>query len=53
MLLATLVLILSQPLGFFVQERVTTSADLGELQVVEIVASRKGGMKAHRVVTRY
>lgn len=53
MLLATLVLILSQPLGFFIQERVTTSPELGELQVVEIVASRKGGMKAHRVVTRY
>lgn len=52
MLLATLALIFSQPLGFFLQERVTTSAELGELQVVEIVASRKGGMKAHRIVTR-
>lgn len=52
MLLATLTLIFSQPLGFFIQERVTTSGELGDLLVVEIVASRKGGMKAHRVVTR-
>lgn len=52
MLLATLTLIFSQPLGFVIQERVTTSAELVGLQVVEIVASRKGGVKAHRVVTR-
>ncbi|UCD41555.1 MAG: hypothetical protein JSV69_13450 [Chloroflexota bacterium] len=53
MFLATIALIFSQPLGFFLQERVTTSADPGNLQVVEIVVSRKGRMKAHRVTTRY
>lgn len=53
MFLATIALIFSQPLGFFLQERVTTSANPGNMQVVEIVVSRKGRMKAHRVSTRY
>jgi hypothetical protein len=52
MFLATIALIFSQPVGFFLQERVTTSADPGNMQVVEIVVSRKGRMKAHRVTTR-
>ena len=52
MFVATLALIFSQPLGFFIQERVTTSAEPGRLQVIEIVATRKGRMKAHRVTTR-
>lgn len=52
MFLATIALIFSQPLGFFLQERVTTSANPGNIQVVEIVVSRKGRMKAHRVTTR-
>jgi hypothetical protein len=52
MFVATIALIFSQPLGFFMQERVTTSAEPGSLQVVEIVATRKGRMKAHRVTTR-
>jgi hypothetical protein len=52
MFFATLALILSQPLGFKVQERVTTSAEPGSLQVVEILTTRRGRMKAHRVTTR-
>lgn len=52
MFLATFALIFSQPLGFLVQERVTTSAEPGDLQVVEIVTTKKGRMKAHRVTTR-
>ncbi len=52
MFVATLALIFSQPLGFFIQERVTTSPEPGDLQVVEIVASRRGRMKAHRITTR-
>ena len=52
MFLATIALIFSQPVGFLLQERVTTSADPGNMQVVEIVVSRKGRMKAHRVTTR-
>lgn len=52
MFLATIALIFSQPIGFFLQERVTTSANPGNMQVVEIVVSRKGRLKAHRVTTR-
>lgn len=52
MFLATLALIFSQPLGFVLQERVTTSAEPGNLQVIEIAATRKGRMKAHRITTR-
>jgi len=52
MFLATLALIFSQPFGFAVQERVTTSAEPGNLQVIEIAAARKGRMKAHRITTR-
>jgi hypothetical protein len=52
MFLATLALIFSQPLGFLVQERVTTSPDLGDLQIVEIFTTKKGRMKAHRITTR-
>lgn len=52
MFAATIALIFSQPLGFYLQEHVTTSAELGNLHVVEIVVSRKGRMKAHRITTR-
>lgn len=49
---ATLALIFSQPLGYVLQERVTTSAEPGNLQVIEIITTRKGRMKAHRITTR-
>ena len=52
MTLATLALILAQPLGLLLQERITTSGDPGDLHVVEIVTNRRGGMTAYRVVTR-
>jgi hypothetical protein len=52
MFLATLALIFSQPLGLALQERVTTSADPGDLEVIEIAVARRGRMKAHRVTTR-
>jgi hypothetical protein len=51
-LLATLALIVAQPLGNLIQEQFTTSADPGELRVVEIVVNRRGRWRAHRVVTR-
>jgi hypothetical protein len=53
MFLATLALIFSQPLGFKIQQQVTTSANPGSLQVIEIAAARRGRMKAHRITTRY
>ena len=51
-LLATLALIVAQPLGALIQEQFTTSGDPGELRVVEIVVNRRGRWRAHRVVTR-
>jgi hypothetical protein len=49
---ATLTLILTQPLGLKLQERVTTSGDPGDLRVVEIIPTKRGRLKAHRVVTQ-
>jgi hypothetical protein len=51
-LLATLALIIAQPLGTLIQEQFTTSGDPGELRVIEIVVNRRGRWRAHRVVTR-
>jgi hypothetical protein len=51
-LMATLALIVAQPLGAQIQEKFTTSGDPGELRVIEIVVNRRGRWKAHRVVTR-
>lgn len=45
-------LILAQPLGNFLQARVTTSGYPETLEVVEIFPARLGWAKAHRVLTR-
>jgi hypothetical protein len=50
--LVTLALVASQPLGLFLQAHVTTSGQPGDLEVVEIIVSRRSGMPAHRVLTR-
>lgn len=50
--LATLGLIVAQPFGFMVQERVTTSGNPEELEITEIIPTQRGRLKAHRVVTR-
>ncbi len=52
MTFATLTLILAQPLGFLLQERVTTSGHPGDLEIVDVVPSRRGRIQAHRVTTR-
>ena len=44
--------VLSQPLGPILQAKVTTEADLGNLQIVDIIPIRKRGMAMHRVITR-
>ena len=49
----TLALMFSQPVGYRLQEKVTTDSDLGSLQVVEIVPEQRGKVSAHRVVTRF
>ena len=50
--LATLALIVARPLGFLIQEKLTTSGDLGQLEVVKIFATRRGWVRAHRILTR-
>ena len=41
--------LLSKPLGPWLQRNVTTQADLGNLQLVEIIPVRKG---VHRIITK-
>lgn len=50
--LATVALILAQPLGLIIQERVTTCGVPGSLEVLDIIPSRRGRIKAHHVITR-
>jgi hypothetical protein len=50
--LALLGFILSQPLGPLLQARVTTEAELGKMELVEIVPLRIGNANAYRVITR-
>jgi len=50
-LLATLALIVSQPLGLKLQEYVTTSGAMGLLRVVDIIPRLQGKVTAHRVLT--
>ncbi len=50
--LATLALIAGQPLGLLLQSRVTTSGFPEGLEVVDVRASQRGRMLAHRVTTR-
>jgi len=50
--LATLALIVAQPLGMYLQRYITTSGMPGALQVVEIIPQKRGRMQAHRVLTQ-
>lgn len=50
--LATFALIVAQPLGFSIQKYITTSGDIGELKVVEIIPTRRGNISAYRVITQ-
>ncbi len=50
--LATLGFIAAQPLGPKVQEKVTTSADLRSLTIVDIFPIRFGRLSIHQVLTR-
>jgi hypothetical protein len=44
--------VLSQPLGPILQAKVTTEADLGDLQIEDIIPLRRRGVAVHRVITR-
>ncbi len=43
---------LSQPLGPVLQQKITTDADMGNLQLVEVRPSMQGRVTAHRVITK-
>ena len=43
--------VISQPLGPILQAKVTTEANMGNLQVEDIVPVRKHGVAVHRVIT--
>jgi hypothetical protein len=50
--LATIALIISQPLGMELQKRVTTSGDPGSLEVISITHREQGRLTFHRIQTR-
>lgn len=52
MSLATLGLILAQPLGRVIQERFTTCGEPGTLEVDRIIPTKRGRIQAHRIITR-
>jgi hypothetical protein len=49
--LATVALIVAQPVGLALQAHVTTSGKPGNLTVVEVIPSNQGRFQAHRVIT--
>jgi hypothetical protein len=51
-LLTTAALVLGQPLGLKVQEKVTTEGDPGAMEIVRIDANQRAGVITHRVITR-
>jgi hypothetical protein len=51
MSLATLALIIAQPLGMTLQKQVTTSGAPGALHVVRIIPQPRGRIIAHRILT--
>lgn len=50
--LATIALIMAQPLGLLVQARVTTSGNPGALEVTAITYKKQGRVTMHRIQTR-
>lgn len=50
--LATITLIISQPVGLIVQERLTTSGNPGSLEITAITHKTQGRLTAHRILTR-
>jgi hypothetical protein len=50
--LATLALMIAQPAGLALQRYLTTSGEPGSLEVVEITPTKRGKLKAHRIITQ-
>jgi len=52
MTLATLAIIISQPLGLRIQEKITTCGSMDSLAVISVEKREQGGFTLHRVATR-
>jgi Domain of unknown function (DUF6391) len=52
MLAATVALLLAQPLGPLLQERVTTSANMSTMEILGVWRANTAGVPVHRVDTR-
>ncbi len=50
--LATMALIVAQPLGMLLQARVTTKGDPGTLEVTSVTHRKQGQLSVHRISTR-
>jgi hypothetical protein len=48
-ILAVVGVIFSRPLGTLLQQRVTTNAHMGQMQIIDVIPVRKG---VHRVITK-
>jgi hypothetical protein len=51
LIFAFLGFLLSQPLGPWLQAKITTEADMGNLQISDIIPVRSRGVAIHRVIT--
>ncbi len=51
-LATTLALLIAQPLGPFLQEHVTTSADMGAMEILGVWRTNTSGVPVHRIDTR-
>ena len=46
-----LAILVSQPLGTKAQQHLTTDADIGEMEIDQIIRKQRGGTTVHRVLT--
>ena len=51
MLLASIALVVTQPLGPIVQKQITTSGDPEGLELVRVETAFRAGQRMHRVLT--
>ena len=51
-LFAFLGVLISEPLGPIIQQKITTDAEMGNLQIVDVRLSSRGRLTAHRVITK-
>ncbi len=52
MLATMLALLVAQPLGPLVQERITTSPDVGDMTITHVQNISRGGVTAHKISTQ-